>query len=73
MYVIANRRTCNTLTSCLDRDRADRIARGFEQYVQQGAIRDDLNARDHYWHVVGVAPTRTTWTRRGCSRRRGTD
>jgi hypothetical protein len=51
MYVIGNRRTVQGLTSCVDRHRADRIAFGFEQYAQRGAIRDDLGARDHYWHV----------------------
>lgn len=51
MYVIGNRRTKRSLTSCLDRARAERIAYGFEQYAQRGAIRDDLGGRDHYWHV----------------------
>ena len=51
MYVIANRRTGQGLTSCLSRHRADLVAAGFEQYTQRGAIRPDLNGNDHYWHV----------------------
>ena len=51
MYVIANRRTGQGLTSCLDRGRVHKLTCGFEQYAQRGAVRDDLGARDHYWHV----------------------
>lgn len=47
MYVIANRRTGQNLTSCLDRARADLLMRGFEQFT----ARDDLNGRHHYCHV----------------------
>lgn len=47
MYVIANRRTGQGLTSCLDRRRADLLTLGFEQL----SARDDLGGRDHYWHV----------------------
>jgi hypothetical protein len=47
MYVIANQRTGQGLTSCLDRRRADLLMYGFEQLT----ARDDLGGRDHYWHV----------------------
>lgn len=47
MFVIANRRTGQSLTSCVSRARADLLMCGFEQL----SARDDLNGRDHYWHV----------------------
>jgi hypothetical protein len=47
MYVIANRRTGQSLTSCVSRRRADLLMMGFEQL----SFRHDLGGRDHYWHV----------------------
>jgi hypothetical protein len=47
MYVIANRRTGQPVTSCLDRARAEQLCRGHEAL----SIRHDLGARDHYWYV----------------------
>jgi hypothetical protein len=46
-YVVSDQRTGQALTSCLDRRRADLLTFGFEQY----AIRDDIGARNHYWHL----------------------
>lgn len=51
MYVIANRRTGQALTSTVDRRRADLLARGFEQYAQHGAVRRDIGGVNHYWHT----------------------
>jgi len=47
MYVIANSRTGQAVTSCTDRARAELLTRGHEAL----SIRHDLGARDHYWHV----------------------
>jgi hypothetical protein len=51
VYVIANRRTGQTLTSTTDPYRARLLACGFEQYSARGAVRPDIGGVNHYCHV----------------------
>jgi hypothetical protein len=46
-YVIRDRMTGAALTSTTDGVRARALCAGFEQY----SARDDLGARNYYWHI----------------------